>query len=116
MASSKHYSFAQVVSDLCKILGLLTMIGGLAGAIVAFSGGKVGWQMFFLISAGSVPVGVMIVAFGQLVDAMIDTAKNTANTAKNTAVLVDLLRGERQLPVKQEPLKISDSTGGVSDQ
>ena len=101
MESSKQYTFAQVVSDGCKVIGLLAMIGGSTGICGSLFGGdgtrELGRVMLFMVSAAGLVLGLMLVAFGQIVDAQIDTAKNTAK-------IVELLRsqGEKQ-PIKQEP-------------
>jgi hypothetical protein len=96
MAATKAYTGAQIVADLCKVVGVLSVVAGIACLFAARDASKIAErQQLAILYLGSAAAGIvwglLLFAVGQVVEAIIDTAKNTAEAANNSAAITDLL-------------------------
>lgn len=96
MAATKTYTAAQLGADLCKVVGVLAIVAGVACVYAArelskIADGQLAVMLCLGLAAAGIVWGVILVAVGQVVEAIIDIAKNTAETANNTAAITDLL-------------------------
>jgi putative Ca2+/H+ antiporter (TMEM165/GDT1 family) len=77
-----------MVANACAIVGLLAIIVGLGAGVDARTAESLASVMFLGVAVGSIVCELLLVAVGQLVAAMLDTAKNTAEAAQHLSTLV----------------------------
>lgn len=77
-----RYASARFIAGLTQFLGWVVILLGLFGALALQR--ELGMPGLFLAIAGTTLAGLILIAFGQIMLAVLDTAENTGDTAANT--------------------------------
>src|SRR4051794_11885414 len=89
----REYGTARTIGEFVAAAGWVIVALGIILLLVAFDTMRSGFGMLTLTPAiGIILGGLLLICQGQLTQAVVDTADNTAELAKSTAELVRLFR------------------------